>query len=301
MSDSAEQWEFAFVIENLPAPTRDFRIGDSLLIRGINPEKRRAEGRVRLQAGTLSELSQAKQTARDLLHQFLRYYTLVGFGASGPPEVSSASLAVVDSRQPIGEAQSLSIELPEFDAAAAQIGHCEITLMHATELYETFETVFQREDLAYLQLALDYYQYASRTRRAEEILINNMIALEALYSTGEPGIRSRMARRAAAVLRVLQPEGFLPVIEDIKSLYESRSAVLHGGRPSPVDAMRLNHLEFFVAESLRILIPLCIRKSELIGLVDESFEKPDQASRLRSLVEHAVERWRAIAKRHRQL
>jgi hypothetical protein len=93
-----------------------------------------------------------------------------------------------------------------------------------------------------LALALRRLSYQAQRERPEDELLDTMIAAEALYlsdmgkAADRGELRYRLALRAA-LWSELEPTGFTKreVLGIMKSAYDARSAIAHGGTPKPDD------------------------------------------------------------------
>lgn len=87
---------------------------------------------------------------------------------------------------------------------------------------------------SHLGLAMIYWYFAvlASRRRLEEAVINLMIASEALLITKNERIRSSLSRRLSSLIGKNEME-IKMIAEEMRRLYDLRSAIVHGRREKP--------------------------------------------------------------------
>ena len=163
----------------------------------------------------------------------------------------------------------------------------EVDGQQVAKLQEVWKQVSQRDLLTShkgLALALRRLSYQAQRERPEDELLDLMIAAEALYLVGlgkesdRGELRYRLALRAA--LWADEPEPDLTkyeVLQLMKSAYDARSAVAHGGSPEAKD-MKIKGQRVELPELLRttrIVVTAGCRKALAAATAPDTAWPPD--------------------------
>ncbi len=129
---------------------------------------------------------------------------------------------------------------------------------------------------AQIDIALDFFNFSYLKLQEEERIIELMISIEALFGTRSEA-KYRIALRMANFLAKL-PDKKKQIFQDIKELYDLRSALVHGSRPKKKNGKtyyskeelkaKRQTLENYVRDSLVLFINL--RRN---GVKVENFEE----------------------------
>jgi hypothetical protein len=163
----------------------------------------------------------------------------------------------------------------------------ELDAQRVLELQEAWRHVSQRELLARqkgLALALRRLSYQAQRERAEDELLDIMIAAEALYliGVGKESDRGELRYRLALRAAVWADEHELDmtkydVLKLMQSAYDTRSAVAHGGGPDPKD-MKIKGQRVELPELVKItrtVVALGCRKALAAAAASENRWPPD--------------------------
>jgi hypothetical protein len=125
------------------------------------------------------------------------------------------------------------------------------------------------------RLSVPIRRLNSRSVRSspEDGVLDLTIALESLLADGNQEVTHKVALRAAALYKLIDPARCSTVFKEVKEIYKHRSAIVHG---SEVDARksvstREASIEHAAAEHVRALLRLLLAKPEFLDptLIDQ--------------------------------
>ena len=120
---------------------------------------------------------------------------------------------------------------------------------------------FSSSNYAYIRTALDYLLYSGEASRIEEKLIDLVISLEVLFSSG--GSSYGTAHRVASLIGTDDNQR-TRVFNDIRKTYNERSQLLHGSYSKPPNSETDEHVQNagkYVKESVKKFLELASRYS----------------------------------------
>jgi len=114
-----------------------------------------------------------------------------------------------------------------------------------------------------------YFAVLASRRRLEEAVINLMIASETLLITKNERIRSSLSRRLSSLIGKNEME-IKMIAEEMRRLYDLRSAIIHGGNKTPTfDDVRI--LFGYVQKAIdRALSLRDLSKEKLVEKLDKN-------------------------------
>jgi hypothetical protein len=286
-------WEFAFVIDGLPAPRKAIRIKQNLMVRGVRSEYFESEVRVRLKRTPQRSSSEATTEAHDIVSRFLSCYLLIApIWASKNPTFYLGS-TTPDPHGKIGDSP-LIVARADIMAQPKTIAICEDKINKTKRLLEKIEQFVEKKHGKHIQLALDFYRFGRIATRSEEQLINYMIALEALYGREAHDIRYRLALRVATVLGRDNNYDSSQVFKDIHNYYGNRNSVVHGLKEIKLHFQDLERLGKYLQDSFRKLTFVKLKKNAFLDLVDKSHVNQEAKKDLNKVIDLSVAQWDEI-------
>ncbi len=282
---SGEVWEFIYRIDGLPVPRKKY-VMDNIMIRGIRPEDRYAEGRVRLPVKHKEEeIMIVPQEVRNALTRFLSYYVL-GASFFDRPVFRYAGFGRVDAQTPIGHISVHEGDSPHYVPKPEDIASCGKRIEYTIKAFERIPIRYP-----YLELAMNYYYFAKVAKRLEVKLVNLIIALEALYSTSHLKIKEKLVERAS----ILMSFNFEPDKEHVENLiaqlWEKRCQIIHGRVNQEVTSPDVIVLGRIVQASITHFLAFGLPKREMIRCIMKSTQSEKAHDEMWDLVHENLDKW----------
>lgn len=210
----------------------------------------------KLHAYLLEENGEPFNGARTII-PYLWVSSLVSNNA---PHLEGGGGVSIDSKDALGTkpiySVSVSKTLPE-DAVSHIEEHAHKFLRFIGILHDKYIAVISKYE--FIEIALDYFSEAEKKFvYSNEGFISAIISMEALFNEGPSDIKYKLSHRAAFLLGLW---GIDPIkaFEKLKSFYNTRSTLVHGGGSLPHDPDR--HLVSHYTR-ISIIIFLILLKNE---------------------------------------
>lgn len=232
-------WDRCFIIDGItitgiPFPHERIAIDDNMILMRIEgkPEQCSVHIKVKTKEGEDFPSSEANKAAQERILDFVSVFTLKTIHE---PTITDAGASTMQDSNRLGDFRGGLLRGTVRYAVESEKRHMEReskTLAEAIDFFKSAENLIQ--DNPWLRNALRYFYFARTSDRLEDKLINMFISLESLFS-GEAErseSRYRLSLRTATLVGSVSDKKRPEVFDDIKGLYDKRSAVVHGGNES---------------------------------------------------------------------
>lgn len=140
-----------------------------------------------------------------------------------------------------------------------------------TEEIDQLQAFLKKYDLpfkhGYIQLAFENFETSYEVRSINIAFLSLMNGLEALFNPGEHELRYRLSRNCAVLLGT-DRKNSNDIYEDIKQLYDLRSAIVHAYKKVTVKQEDLYRLRDYVRRSIKTLLKVDKPKNEALKVLD---------------------------------
>jgi len=159
---------------------------------------------------------------------YLRFSCLV---SSNAPEVEGGSGVGLSSKEDFGKkvkCLSTSIKILNPEEAIADIEkYAHRFIGFIGKLHDKYIEIVNKNE--FIEIALDYfYEAEKKFVYSDEGFISATISMEALYNESPSDIKYKLSHRAAFLLGLCDIDP-IEVFEKLKTLYNTRSKLVHGG------------------------------------------------------------------------
>lgn len=159
--------------------------------------------------------------------------------SSNSPELSHGGGSSISSKEELGTqplfSSSLSILYPN-EAIPDIENHAHKFIAFIGKLHDKYINLV--EDNEFMKIALEYFYDAQKKFvHSDEGFISVMISMESLFNEGPSDIKYKLSHRAGFLLGLSGMES-IEAFEKLKSLYNTRSKLVHGGGTSSHDPDR---------------------------------------------------------------
>lgn len=158
---------------------------------------------------------------------YLRFSCLISNNA---PDVEGGSGVGLSSKEELGKAKFLSTSMKVIlpDEAVTDIeNYAHKFISFIGKLHDKYIGIVDENE--FVEIALDYFHEAEKKFvYSDEGFISATISMEALYNESPSDIKYKLSHRAAFLLGLCDIDP-IEVFEKLKTLYNTRSKLVHGG------------------------------------------------------------------------
>ena len=279
--------QYCYTIKGLIAPIEE-TIFKNILIKGIYPSDQ-AKVYFKIQFSNQTEKDKIADSLPKRLEKIAQFYALVTnrhFSISG-----GHSSTTIDEKRPfgwdkLGEGLTF-IPIYSDEDRQKKVPELQITLAK----YHELNSILESKKNSYLKNAIDYYYRSLEDGRLEKKLIDLMISLESLFSKETNELSLRYSLRASFFLSSKNINNRLEIYNDIRSLYNNRSKVVHGTGNIKLDYGEIIRFQNYLKEAIKIFLYIGKSKDQLLSLIDHSIVDNGKLEQLNKIINKAIEKW----------
>lgn len=284
----SEDWQFCFHLKGLIAPLEGVAF-DNMLFLGFPPSD---DASVFLKSSieVNADKDKFKDELMDDLRNIMQIYGLVT--VSHVDVLPSLGYGKISVENPFGNKRLCAsrlglIAVYDHEERKKNIPNIEETLSK----YNAVKNIFSGTEKAFLRNAVDYFVRSIGDKRLEEKLLDLMISLESLFSNEKDELGLRYSLRASYLLSANQEVERPDIFRNIHSLYNKRSAVVHGTENVELQYKDVASLQEYVREAIKRLIYIDLPKQKILQLLDESVYDDKKKASLNEVVAEAIKKW----------
>lgn len=261
--------QIEFLLEGylLPVTVGEFRVSENLVLEAVWPKSNEPKTNYAIAYVAVEEEGYYFKTAIDYVEFFVLNYSLV---SGQPVTFKMGAGTLIEDLDSLGKKR---VSFANFEKLYVEGNAIEDVLSKPFfDAIKTFLELFsERQKImdGSLGIALAYYYFAvlASQRRLEEVVINLMIAGEALLITESDTICGPLSRRLATLIAKNEAERKL-ISKKMLKLYSVRSGIVHGrGKKPTVD--ETSQLLCYVKEAIdAALSKRTLSKEELVKKLD---------------------------------
>jgi len=162
---------------------------------------------------------------------------------------------------------TLNITTGEYRKIERRVAH--IPSEHLPNVRKYLWEVSMGEKKEYLQIAFSYFRDSYLQEDPRIVMLQLMMAVEAIFNMGESDIAYIISRGMSVLLGDSIDES-REIYRMMKKMYRARSGIIHGGSASELDSAKIEHLRKYLKKCLRFLIHLDLKKETLYDGITES-------------------------------
>jgi len=279
------EWQVCFEVKGLIAPEKPLKF-DNIAFRKVQTTDEKIPfGNDDQSIVFLRVTSDEKKDfmgIRKRLQEFLSLYGLVTNNYVESP-LGYVSYPINDVT-PFGEIKYLSKVFAVKNSTNEQKEKEYQLLNYSGQIFNKFGSIFTDRSKRHLKNAVTYHYRALKDLdylSTEEVLIDEMIALESLFGLTGYGL----SLRASILLSLDGKEETHNIHKKINSLCKKRNKIVHGSEEVTVTVKEIFELKNFVTKLIFIFLKVNTSKDALIELVDKSVLEWDFRKKLIELTQ----------------